>query len=75
MLNGQRLTIWAAQEPAPSARYVGRIPGRVIEVLPGQGAVVLTGDCSVLLTRVQVEGSLAACAADVLNSLSMTLGR
>ena len=55
--------------------YAGRVPGRVVEVLPGEGSIVLTGDGALLLTRVQAEGGEERCAADVLDSLSMTLGR
>lgn len=74
-LEKQKLTVWAAQAPAPALNYLGRVPGRVVEIRPGVGAVVLTGDGSVLLTRVQLEGGASVCAADVLGSLAMTLGR
>jgi hypothetical protein len=47
----------------------------VVEVLPGRGSVVLTGDGSLLLTRVEMEGAGEVCAAEVLDSISMTLGR
>ena len=68
------LTVWAA-ERIPAKNYVGRVPGRVTEVLPGKGAVVLTGDGALLVTRVQIEGGTETCAAEILDSLSMTLGR
>lgn len=68
------LTVWAAERIA-ARNYVGRVPGRVTEVLPGKGAVVLTGDGALLVTRVQTEGGAEVCAADVLDSLSITLGR
>jgi len=75
LLEKRRLTIWAAQTPEPNHGYVGRVPGRVAEIRPGAGVVVLTGDGAVLLTRVQIEGGPATDAMEVLNSLSMTLGR
>ena len=74
-LAGKKLTVWAAQKLASPPPYVGRIPGRVIEVRPGLGAVVLTGDGALLLTRVQSESGQPLVAAEVLNSLSLTLGR
>src|SRR5216683_508707 len=63
-LGHRRITIWAAQAAVPALEYSGRIPGRVVEFRPGVGAVVLTGDGSVLVTRAQVEGGPAVCAAD-----------
>jgi methionyl-tRNA formyltransferase len=74
-LNGKKLTIWKATLLAADRNYVGRMPGRVVEVLPGTGAVVLTNDGIILITEVQVEESQRVCAAEILNSLSMTLGR
>jgi methionyl-tRNA formyltransferase len=73
-LCGQKLNIWSAKRLINPRRYVGRIPGRIVEVHPGEGAVVLTGDGSLLLTEVQVEGKAVVCATDLLNSPSQTLG-
>jgi methionyl-tRNA formyltransferase len=74
-LSGRKMRVWSARRVTNVPRYVGRVPGRVIEVRPGEGAVVLTGDGALLLTQVQMEGGQIVCAADVLNSLSLTLGR
>ena len=74
-LASRPLTVWAAARLAHAKPYVGSVPGRVVEVLPGKGSVVLTGDGAVLLTRVQAEGGEERCAADVLDSIAMTLGR
>ena len=51
-LDGRRLIVWAA-EPAPDApRYVGRVPGRVVNVSRARGHVdVLTGDGVLRLHR------------------------
>ena len=73
-LAARPLTVWAA-ERIPAKNYVGRVPGRVAEVLPGKGAVVLTGDGALLVTRAQIEGGTETCAAEILDSISMTLGR
>jgi methionyl-tRNA formyltransferase len=74
-LEGQELRIWSAKRLANGHHYVGRTPGRVVEVRPGEGSAVLTGDGSLLLTEVQIEGGEIVCATDVLNRLSQTLGR
>jgi len=73
-LNGRRLKVWAA-EKIPYGRYVGRVCGRVVEIRPGTGTVVLTGDSALLLTRVQFENEPIQIADSVIDSLSMTLGK
>ena len=75
-LNGQKLTIWAANPPpAAPPVYVGRIPGRVVSINPNEGVGILTGDGILLLTRVQLAGQESANAVDVVNRISFTLGR
>jgi len=71
---GEKLFVWSARpDPAPR-RYVGSIPGRVAEIRPGAGVVVLTADGSLLIETVQVEGEPETCAADLIRSLSAQLG-
>jgi methionyl-tRNA formyltransferase len=72
-LDGRRLTVWEATIPRSPRRYVGAIPGRVAEVIHNQ-AVVLTGDGSLLLKRVQTDQSGDVCAGDVLNNPTIRLG-
>lgn len=74
-LDGQKIRVWSAKRLSISRSYIGRIPGRVVEVWPEEGSVVLAGDGSLLLTEVQLEGGEVVCATDVLNRLSQTLGR
>lgn len=74
-LDGRRLTIWSASKLDGFPPYVGRIPGRVVEIRRGEGVVVLTGDGAVLVRQVQRENETAVPAWEVLNSLSQTLGR
>lgn len=74
-LSGQRIRVWAARELANAHQHVGRIVGRVVERRPGEGSVVLTGDGALLLTQVQLEGGDIVSAAEVLDSVSQTLGR
>jgi methionyl-tRNA formyltransferase len=71
---GKRLRIWSARRPAKPYPYVGRIPGRIVEVFPGEGSVVLTGDGALLLSEVQMEGGETVNSAELLNRLSYTLG-
>jgi methionyl-tRNA formyltransferase len=74
-LDGARLTIWSASRLPAFPPYVGRIPGRVVEVKRGEGAVVLTGDGALLLREIQPEGGEPVNAAALLKRLSQTLGR
>ncbi len=74
-LGGQKLVVWSAERLPGFPPYVGRVPGRVIESRPGVGSVVLTGDSALLLKQVQLADGEILCAADVLNRMSMTLGR
>ena len=73
-LSGKKLTVWSAQRIPDFPIYVGRIPGRIVEIRPKVGTIVLTGDGALLLTRVQLDGQEPACAADVLNRMTFTLG-
>jgi len=73
-LSGKKITVWSARR-LQVPNYDGRIPGRVIQILPGIGSAVLTGDGALLIEEVQAVDGQVECAADVLNSLSQTLGR
>jgi len=72
--SGRRMRVWSAQLISGYRRYVGRVPGRVVEVVPGKGSVVLTGNGALLLTLVQLDSHGPVSAADVLNSITHTLG-
>ena len=72
-LRDRRVRIWSAQVLTDYHRYSGKVQGRVVEVRPGAGTVVLTGDGALLLKQVQLEGDAIACASDVLTSPSQTL--
>lgn len=72
-LEGQRLRVWEAQRIVNSKRFIGRVPGRVVEFTPGEGAIVLTGDGALRLLRVQKDDYPVGAAGDVLDRLSITL--
>ena len=73
-LDGRKLTVWKASLPDQPHPYVGAIPGRVAEVRPGEGSLVLTGRGSILVERVQLEGHDEVAATELLGSLSQQLG-
>jgi methionyl-tRNA formyltransferase len=75
MVAGKRLRIWEAQQLLPAPTYVGRIPGRVVQIVPGSGTIVLAGDGAVLVRRVQLDDGAEIDATQVLDSLGQTLGR
>jgi methionyl-tRNA formyltransferase len=72
-LEGRELRIWRAA-PLRDRRYVGLVPGRVAEIRPGDGVVVLTGDGGLLVREIQFEGEAPQPAAEAVRSLSLTLG-
>lgn len=71
-LDDRRLTIWEAKIPRESRHYVARIPGRVA-LIHKDGVEVLTGDGSILLTRVEYQGR-EGNARDFIKSIRTTLG-
>lgn len=72
-LDGKKMRVWSAKRLLDDRSYVGRIPGRVVEVRHGEGTVVLTGDGALMLCQVQIEGSEITCASEVIKSPSRTL--
>jgi methionyl-tRNA formyltransferase len=73
-LNGRKLRIWSAEQIPEARYYVVRAPGRVVEIYPEKGSVVLTGNGSLLITKVQTETGEPVCAAEILNSIRHNLG-
>jgi len=73
-LDGTLLRVWSAEPIHDSKRYVGCIPGRIVDIVPKSGVVVLTGDGRILLQRVQLESGPETTADNVINSYTTTLG-
>lgn len=74
-LNGKRLVVWKAVPVEKPPRYAGRVPGRVVGVDRSAGSVdVLTGDGILRICEIQHENSDRAAAAEIIRSVSDTLG-
>ncbi len=73
-LGERRVIVWRCDPPTATPVYVGRIAGRVVELVPGLGVRVLAGDHSLLLRDVQFEGGAVTRADLVFTSLATTLG-
>lgn len=71
-LEGQKLIIWKARPTRDFPAYIGRTPGRVVEV-GGKGCIVLTGDSGLLIQEVQLNGGVPQPASNILTSIKMTL--
>lgn len=72
-LDGQKLTIWSAELQDNPRNYVASVHGRVAEIYKDVGTVILTGDSTILLKDVQLEGEDIVNASHVLKSPSKTL--
>ncbi|MBL8792438.1 MAG: methionyl-tRNA formyltransferase-like protein [Planctomycetia bacterium] len=72
--SGRRLRVWSTARMPQARPYIGAIPGRVVEVHPGLGVVVLTGDTPLLVQQVQLDGESVTCAAEILNRVGQTMG-
>jgi methionyl-tRNA formyltransferase len=76
-MEGRQLIVWSAASPSssePPPRYVGRVPGRVVEVSPARGCTVLTADGALTLTELQSAGAQPRPAAEVIDKPGCTLG-
>jgi methionyl-tRNA formyltransferase len=73
-LNGQKLMIWSTDIYGGPA-IAGSVPGRVIDMSNRPSVTIATGDGAIVIKTVQVEGEDIAGAAEVIKSVSDTLGR
>lgn len=74
-LNGQKVIVWSASRPEKQRKYVGCVPGAILEIRKDNGVIVLTGDGQLCLNYVQLDGQEKVCASNVLNRLSYRLGK
>jgi methionyl-tRNA formyltransferase len=73
MLEGRKLIIWSAEIEREPRHYVGRISGKVERIIPGEGVNVLTGDGTLRIKRVQLEGDEPRDASEVIRRLKTRL--
>jgi methionyl-tRNA formyltransferase len=73
LLEGRKLVIWSAELEREPRTYVGRNPGKVERIIPGEGVNVLTGDGTLRLKRVQLEGDEPRRADEVIRRLKTRL--
>lgn len=72
-LSGRQLKVWSARRVEVVKSYVGAVPGRVVEIIPGEGVLVLTGTSPLLLCEVQLGSETPTLADTTLNKLAHTL--
>lgn len=70
---GRELRVWSARRLNDFPVFHGRVPGRLVEVRPCEGSVILTGDGALLLERVQIENEPEARASSILSQPSHEL--
>lgn len=71
----EKIYVWSATLVEEKKNYVGCVPGRVIEILEGEGVKVLTGDGVLVLEDVEMGGYRGWIKADrVIRSIKITLG-
>lgn len=73
VLEGRKLVIWSAEIEREPRAYVGRNPGKVERIIPGGGVNVLTGDGTLRIKRVQLEGGEPRRADEVIRRLKTRL--
>ena len=73
LLDGRKLTVWSAEIEREPRTYVGRIPGKVEFIIQGEGVNVLTGDGTLRLKLVQLEGEEPRRADEVIRRLKTRL--
>lgn len=73
MLDGRKLVVWSAEIEREPRTYVGRIPGKVEHIIAGSGVNVLTGDGTLRIKLVQLEGEEPRRADEVIRRLKTRL--
>lgn len=73
LLDGRKLVVWSAEIEREPRTYVGRNPGKVERIISGSGVNVLTGDGTLRLKLVQLEGEEPRRADEVIRRLKTRL--
>ncbi len=72
-LNGEKVIVWEVEEPPETRIFEGIVPGRVVGIHKGQGVEVLAGDGPLLLTKVERK-NVTHEPSQLINSSKITLG-
>lgn len=73
-MNGEKLYVWKCRV-VDELPYEGRIPGRVIQIVPNSGVKVLSADGSILIEECSLLESERKPATEVIKSMRLTLGK
>ena len=73
LLDGRKLVVWSAEIEREPRQYVGRNPGKVERIIHGEGVNVLTGDGTLRIKLVQLEGEEPRRADEVIRRLKTRL--
>lgn len=72
--NGEKLIISRASIPI-QRKFVGRIPGRIVSIIKGEGVEVLTGNGVILIKEIIQNGKNKINPVEVITSIKATLGK
>ena len=72
-LDQKKVYVWDYEMPKPPRLFEGRIPGRVVGIYPGLGVEVLTGDGSIILKNITING-VDKNASEIVRSVKKTFG-
>jgi methionyl-tRNA formyltransferase len=73
--NNRLLKVWSAEPLGSGPHFIGRVPGRVVNVSPENGYIdVLTGDSTLRILEVQLPGQGRVFPAEIIKSVRATLG-
>jgi methionyl-tRNA formyltransferase len=73
-IGGKNLMIWSSRKYEGIAP-IGSVPGRVVDLSTSPAVTVATGDGAIVIESVQLEDGAVVGAAEVIRSVSDTLGR
>lgn len=68
-----KLMIWKASLDGEWKDYVGRIHGRVVDIIKGRGVVALTGGGTILIEEVSIGNGDHVRADEIIKSIKITL--
>jgi len=61
--------IFLEAKPVNIGNYVGRIPGKIVKILKGEGIITLTGDGAMLIKKISIDNKEGIRADDYIKSI------